>query len=567
NSMYRSACSDVRRGTERMQKELPATVSRNSSATGTETLFFLYTNEEADAATELMEGLQEKEAALTELSGYSDSVLRPMSDTEISGRLSENGLDIAPEFIHLLFFMHYEDASVEGLPGAEELLEFCRSDMKAFTEGGVKLDSDPERAMLFMDTAGLSEEKSGAELAVLLDLPESLTEKLLLVYLEKHGSEDCSGSFTLSDFAASVKEAEGDDPFLSFSQDKKMKDRLDLIEKFSDPERISAQHSASELAGMLALSQSLVDQAFGKARNEGMRGNTMSCDELVNMMINNMSPFLNTATKDRLQVIHRIMDGASNDTEYTADELSAFLDLDPSGIRKVFLLKQYKNSEIGEWKAAPEAFVSFIREELLTDEGYAAAIGETERESIERSGEQMAAVLGKDTMDREDLVLLFGKDAELISLMYAASSAYDPELKLSLWELLADAEALAADTERFGGGLCDAAQELSEGLGELISGTAEQYVGGHYSRMMISLSLPSEGKERTELIAALLKETDRTLAGEHYLLGAAVSEYRRRGTLAYALILLTILSSAGALVFFFLGRKKAKASMILERAW
>ena len=521
-SRYLTTSSGVAAGGLLMSEEFPES---ELAASGNK-LVLLFTNDEGDKATALATELKLSENRITDATGYALSVGVPLKASELGIVFENRAVTVDARLIRLLYYAHYTMGTEAERASLSELSDFCAESSNLRILG---LSEDALSGLRSIASDGGPDAACrAATLAAMLSLDEELTTKSLLLYLSRY-DEEYAGEMTLGEFADELSELSGSDPFFGLSDDSRLKSRIDTIEKYSDDERMEKQRSRAELASMLEISSDIVDDAFEKAAGEGHRSNTMSCEEMLAMMLNNMSPFLKADTIRRLQMYQSIHTAAKNDTGYDAEALAGILDLDEISVRSVMLNKEYREGKTEEWAASPESFAAFVREVLLNDTKHASAFPEDTAERMSKLQTLMDGVLSGESYDADGLSAFLGAergDMALLLLACAASKDYDDSWQLSVWDLLTDMEGPVTSDERLAA--MDEAQrtEILNCLNTLIEDSVAEYVGPHYSRIVLTADLPGDEEERAQYTAMLLKRCDEQLSKRHFLLGDAVAACR-----------------------------------------
>ena len=136
--------------------------------------------------------------------------------------------------------------------------------------------------------------------------------------------------------------------------------------------------------------------------------------------------YLTPEMRDSLETLGRFADADSLTTPYTADEMAAFLEMDPEDMRNLYLLYFIEKGGVSLPSMTLPTFVHFVLHEVAADPEYASMFPAGSLSQLRRLETFTNASAMTAPRDYRSMANLMGLDAETAKLLYAYYMANQP---------------------------------------------------------------------------------------------------------------------------------------------
>ncbi len=205
----------------------------------------------------------------------------------------------------------------------------------------------------------LNKKMSYQEMANLFNMDESLMNNVYLYYLSLN---DLNTTLSFTEFANFMNNYILNNEEYKENIDDNLKNKINLLQTFSQKDLINEKMSASMMAKLLNTNENLVNQAYQIIYNaNGMSGDIaeflLTPYEFISYISNN-ELLLSVAGKENIILLKSIMDSTLNDQRYSYMELASALNItDPNSIKNIYILYTLN---VEDFSLNPVEFVNFL---------------------------------------------------------------------------------------------------------------------------------------------------------------------------------------------------------------
>ncbi|MBR6522924.1 MAG: MMPL family transporter [Oscillospiraceae bacterium] len=300
---------------------------------------------------------------------------------------------------------------------------------------------------------------------------------------------------------------------------------------------------------------------------------SMSVHGAVNFLVDNkesVGAMMDDEQLTKLSTAQAIINGAVEETTYTAEQIAALTGMSEDQANQLYLLY---TSERGaaDRKLSVKQFVDFVLESVLSNAEYADMMDADSREMLTSAKTMIDAVIGGEEYAAQEMSNIFSgfademdaNTAELLYLYAASLRNADPAWTMSLETLFNYMVDNVLEDPRFDtfidGEMRDS---LLENQSALEDGKT-QLVADEYSRLILSTTYLSEGDATTEFIAGLEEYAENNIDGKVYLIGDSPMAYEMQQTFGGELLFITPLTAFAIFLIVALTFKSLSIPIIL----
>lgn len=344
------------------------------------------------------------------------------------------------------------------------------------------------------------------------------------------------------------------------SGDASLLSKLPMMQKIIDTVVSGEKLSYKKAAEMLSMEPELIKVLFAAYDFDKNGVNKkLSLQTVINFIDENKDTFSPLMGDENLALIKMgktLVNGVVDDEIFTAERLAATVGVDSMMMRQLYFVYKAEKGNTSDWNLSLQAFVSFIADDVLTNDMYASFIDE-EMSSLVIAGEKIieAVVNEKSYTAKELSDMLAGFSDQLnentVNLMYLYYSAVkesNPEWKLTVEELFSHLYNNMLNDERFTVMIDDSMRKQIVGAKGQLEDGVSQMVGKNHSLMMIDTTLALENEETNQFLEKLFSDCDSALEHDYYVIGNSPMSYEMQQTFDKELLLITVLT---ALAIFF----------------
>ncbi len=214
----------------------------------------------------------------------------------------------------------------------------------------------------FTDSELISREMTAQELANTLNIDEKLIYNLFVYYQNLYGTYP---NLTLNEFFTFIINNVFTDANYSSNFDEATKNKIILLQKFSDIQFINQDLTVSEMSSIFNINPELIKQIYLLKYLDEESDIKITIKEFVEGLtyLKNNTDYLKDVDISSLKNIPDFLLNSS--TTYTYNQLAQILNIDESLTNKVYNLISYTNNNTNSWVITPYQFISII---LYNDE-------------------------------------------------------------------------------------------------------------------------------------------------------------------------------------------------------
>ncbi|MBQ4486979.1 MAG: MMPL family transporter [Oscillospiraceae bacterium] len=371
------------------------------------------------------------------------------------------------------------------------------------------------------------------------------------------------------------------DPMLSSGIDRSLSGELSSLKKMMDTAVSKKKLSYTDSAAMFGMDADTMKLLYvlkeqrkaGTSEDGEKEENKISLSELAEFLSSSKDKLEGMADEDMLSKVDTlkdIMDAARAEEKLSERRLSEITGIDAGNARKLFFLYTYKKGDTSGWQLSPKRFVDFLADNVLSDEELSKNISESDSSRLTSASKIMDAVISGKPCTSDQMADLFDgmsekMDRSMISLLYLyhdANISPDTTQRMSVEELMVylndnlvyDSTFSAVLTADMTSDIKESADKLKEGISQL--------KGENYSRMILSVSVPDEGKQTDEFYSFLDRKCSE-LNGSYHLIGASAMNYEMGQTFEDEYLFITLLTAAAIFVVVLITFRSLTVPLIL----
>lgn len=405
---------------------------------------------------------------------------------------------------------------------------------------------------------------TAAQLASALSMDEEMVTQLFVVYFTDVTDKTMS-AVQLVNFLVNNMSSMLDETTLG---------KLQLVQNIMNGVLNNKAYTYTEMASMFGMESDMMKMLY-TFRNS--LDNTddwkLSMQTVVHFLLNNKEQFADFMGNNinQLSLLQSLIDNSIAGTSYTYDSLAKMLSMDSTQLRQLYLLYQTEYGNTDDWGISLDTFVSFIQQEVLSNEDYADRMSGDAAEMLTAARTLMDAVISDKEYNAAELNELFGgltdkldeSTMELLTMFYGSQKDSNSEWTLSIHQLFDHLSNSILNDPRFEKFLDDDIRNaIVENRSTIDDGIA-QLKGENYSRLILSTTYSEESEETSEFIGSLIDTCNEKLTGDHYFIGASVMNYEMENSFDDEMLLITLITAISIFVVVALTFKSLIIPLIL----
>lgn len=209
----------------------------------------------------------------------------------------------------------------------------------------------------FTNKNTITKKMTSAEMAKLFEMSESTMSSLYTYYISLNEIET---KMTISEFSNFVLTDVVTSNKYSNMFDESTINNIKMLSTFSNKSIITKNMNSSELANLFGIDENKVKQVlllkYGKTDN----GTTLTISEFINTVtyIKTNTHYLDGLDTSDFEGIDQSI--LSNNTKYTATEMSTILNIDSNQMYQIYSLIDFIQNNTNDWKMTPQEFVKLM---------------------------------------------------------------------------------------------------------------------------------------------------------------------------------------------------------------
>lgn len=352
---------------------------------------------------------------------------------------------------------------------------------------------------------------------------------------------------------------------------------------------IGKQHTASEMVEAIeSLSQSMGSGMTGGFtpdesifnvlyyKYHGQKTGTLTAGEFMLFISDEVltnetfKSYISDDMTEYKDMLEKLSDKETLTTPMTSQEISGLFGIDPSQCDQLFMFYSMLNPGTGTNTLSAVEFINFLSEVILANPAMSGNIPEENRQQLTSLSKIINAVVSDSDYTPKEMAELFSgmtdalneNTVELMYLYHDASSSSGSSLTMSIEQLMNYLNDTIINDETFAPLLGDDAIADIKQNAESLKDGKKQLVGEHYSRLILSVTIPEEGPE-TNTFYKLINELCNDLSGRYYLIGSSAMNYEMSQTFGDEQLLITLLTAIAIFIVVLITFRSIAVPIIL----
>lgn len=305
-----------------------------------------------------------------------------------------------------VYTLRTEDAIADVFPSENMLVAVYETEDEAGAAGVMEaLEEDPNVTQVVGYSNTLGKDYTCEELAEkIAELGEGSVPDvslLQLIYYDYYRGGE-SRAMTAAEFLSFVSDTVMNNETFAGEMGEDIRDKIDMLEKFSDAESLTRPMEAEELAEFFGLDVSDVEKLFlyWMLWDSSAAAGEMSVQDFVDFLVdhvltsNVLSGQFSQEDREMLTAGQRLIEAVVSGREYDGAEMYELLSgvgegLDSGGVELLYLYYGSQEESDPKWRMSVEQFVEYLSGHILRDERFSAVIDDELRQSVEEMEDQL----------------------------------------------------------------------------------------------------------------------------------------------------------------------------------
>lgn len=465
--------------------------------------------------------------------------------------------------MQMMYVYYYADKS-DYNPGKmtlPDLVSFLKKDIAKNKTFSSQFDSDTlakmELLSNFTDPSLFQSQMNASQLAKLFGIEEKIVNTIMISYTnnlsEKNTNVDKKVTMSPQQFVTIVLKSD-----YAASLDDSMISTLNLLNTVMKDSTSGTLYNYKKAASLFGMDSSTMKMLY-TYRSSGNSNWKISAQTLLNYIVNHRSTFrsaLGKSTFSNVQTLQKIVNSSISGTKYSSSGMSNIIGLDESMTRKLYLLNTFKNGDISGWKMSVQKFVSFLSDNMKSNEEIAARFDKDTVDTIEKSNTLIQAIVSGKKYTPQELYQIingFSKDLDknkvkLIYLYHDSLQYSKKNWKLNLLELVDFLVDDVSKDVKFETVLDDEMRDSLVELQSTLHDAADTLRGENYSRVLLKVKDLDDMDNIRAFYNYLTEKLDDRAQGNYYLIGDSAMSYEMSKSFDSELAFITLLTAIAIFV-------------------
>ena len=259
-----------------------------------------------------------------------------------------------------------------------------------------------------------------------------------------------------------------------------------------------------------------------------------------------LSEYTDTDMLSQLSFLKALADKETIETPMTASAMAQQLGMNSMQLTQLYKIRFGDNYSQDSTMSIRE-FAVFMTDTVLNNKVLSAMFDENTKASLQTMRAVTDAVVSDTALTaQETAALLNGADEGIIGLAYlyqAAETQGDSAQTMTISEVMSYIVDDLLNDARFASVLNDSLRAQAADAAEQLQAAEKQLKGEHYSRLIITTTLPTESTETSAFITALREKCESDLSGEYYLIGTSAMVDEMEQGFDRELLVITLLTA------------------------
>ena len=312
----------------------------------------IYKNNEEEKISKNLKNI-EQEQKVESVLGYGNTINEKLKAEELVGKFEELGtnVDIENYLLKIIYYKYYNPNENNTLT-FDEMVKFIQNDVynnpKMEKELNANIKNEIDRLSNFTDKNLVKQVRTSSEIANILGIEKNNIDDILVYYNSKNNNLE----ITLKNFINFMNNTVLKDSKYGASIDKKTRESLAQLTKFTDNTTINKKYTSKEMAKLFNMSESDIESLYTYyvSTNEITTKLTLSqfSNFVISVVLTNPT-YANMFNNETVNSIKMLQTFSNNDIinkNMTAKELANILGIDENSCTQLLLLK-YMNTDNG----------------------------------------------------------------------------------------------------------------------------------------------------------------------------------------------------------------------------
>lgn len=329
---------------------------------------------------------------------------------------------IDEELIEKMLLLYYSenDGAECGTMTLPVFADFVVNDIAKNPDYSSVFDSDTlamtETLLTFTDAEKMTVPCTCSEIASMLGFDEE-TAKLLYVYYYASQADYNAGTMSMAEFANFIQNNISANPAFSGYIDADMLNQVSMLAAFTDANAIQSQKTSAELAAMLGIEQSMIEQLFMAAFPADVTDKTMTFAEFTGFLaediLNNPAYALqfDETTKVQLTQMNQLVQLAASGTKLPAAQMAQIMGMEETQITQLYAMASIAEMSLSE-------FISLLTNQILPNENYAAMFSEVQKAQLQQMSVMIAAASSGQQLSPPQLAQALKMDETTVTQLF-----------------------------------------------------------------------------------------------------------------------------------------------------
>lgn len=355
----------------------------------------------------------------------SDAIRELRSPAQIADLLGMNESDISS--LYMLYYV--KNGGVEkGTMTLSDFVTFVQTEVVSNPTYATMLDASVQEQLstlsAFTDENTLTTAMTSDAMAQLTGMDQSMVSQLYFSYYMSHGMIQPE-SMTIGDFVTFLQSDVMTNPSYASMFDDSAKNQLSQLAIFTDKDTITVQRSAQELAGMLGMDSTFVQQLFGMhSQMTGSQTNSMSLTEFADFVVGTVAtipdyaPYFDEATMTQLGTARQLMQLTLSDQALDATQMAQIVGMDTATIDNLYVYHMMLYGDRSGYVLTPQQFVNYLINDIATDATYSDMIDAASLAQLSQLQTIINSTLNHTTYSPSELAAFTGMDEQTMNMLY-----------------------------------------------------------------------------------------------------------------------------------------------------
>lgn len=325
----------------------------------------IYKTEDEEKIAKYLNEIEQNEN-IDEVLGYGNTINEKLKYDELNEKLNDLGSDVeVDDYLLKILYYKYFNPEEDNTMTFNEFVTFIKNEVYNNENASKKLDDETknniERLENFTNETLINKNRTGSEIAELLEINEEDVEDLLIYYNSKNNNIKMS----ITDFVNFMNKDVLTNNKYSNGIDASSKQNLNTLSKFTSKSTIQTKITSNQMANLFGIDENMVKDLYTYYINVNDINTKMTISEFSNFVLNNVvtnSQYANNFNSETISNIKMLATFSNKDViskESNSSELSNLFGINEDLVNQLLFLK-YGNTENNSKNSLSDFIVKII---------------------------------------------------------------------------------------------------------------------------------------------------------------------------------------------------------------